>query len=89
MSISISQIKQTRIILDKYLDGYFAEWFTPSDRELNYLAEAFLQDIQRWGDKDAIAEFLSSKVVGDWADGLDEILNEIFLDNPETNGEYY
>jgi len=85
LNITISKIAQCRKILDVYLVGYFSEWFTPSDRDMNYLAEAFLQDIQRWGDKDSINEFLASKKVGDWSEGLDEIINEIFLDNPEPD----
>jgi hypothetical protein len=86
MTITNSQISQARKILDVYLVGYFAESFTPANDLLDAAAEMLLQDIQYWNEpSNQISDFLKSGKVGAWQDTVDEIMNEIFLDNPENN----
>ena len=89
MTISKIQISQARKIIEGYLSDALADWFTPASRDVDFLAEAMLQDIQRFEGSVAVAEFLESKTVGDWDELLDELMNEIFLDQPDDMGEWY
>jgi hypothetical protein len=75
----------TAAICLKYIDGFFADWFNPSARDLQAAIDAFISEVVSYGGEKALAELVTSKKLGEWDSTFDEVLNEFFLDQPENN----
>lgn len=86
-SETVSLITRTQVtaICLKYLEGFFAEWFSPSARDLQNAIDAFMGEVISYEGEKGLNALAASKRLGEWDATFDEILNEFFLDQPENN----